>query len=73
MKNSAVRHLKPDTGFKYNNNKHIIVALTVEKLSGCGVSCSKSAVHLLQTFAQKMDCIFVAENKSIANLKTLTI
>ena len=73
MKNSAVRHLKPATGFKYNNNKNIIVTLTVEKLSGSGVSCRKSAVHLLQTFAQKMDCIFVAENKSIANLKTLTI
>ena len=72
MRISAVRHLKPDTGFKYNN-KNIIVTLTVEKLSGSGVSCRKSAVHLLQTFAQKMDCIFVAENKSIANLKTLTI
>ena len=72
MRISAVRHLKPDTGFKYNN-KNIIVALTVAKLSGSGVSCSKSAVHLLQTFAQKVDCIFVAENKSIANLKTLTI
>ena len=72
MKNSAVRHLKPAPGFKYNN-KNIIVALTVEKLSGSGVSCRKSAVHLLQTFAQKVDCIFVAENKSIANLKTLTI
>ena len=73
MKNSAVRHLKPATGFKYNNNKNIIVTLTVAKLSGSGVSCSKSAVHLLKTFAQKVDCIFVAENKSIANLKTLTI
>ena len=72
MRISAVRHLKPDTGFKYNN-KNIIVALAVEKLSGSGVSCSKSAVHLLQTFAQKVDCIFIAENKSIANIKTLTI
>ena len=72
MKNSAVRHLKPVSGFKYNN-KNIIVALTVEKLSGCGVSCRKSAVHLLKTFAQKVDCIFIAENKSIATLKTLTI
>ena len=73
MKNSAVRHLKPVSGFKYNNNKNIIVALTVEKLSGFGVSCSKSAVHLLQTFAQKVDCIFVAENKSNTNILTLTI
>ena len=72
MRISAVRHLKPDTGFKYNN-KNIIVALTVEKLSGCGVSCSKSAVHLSQILQEKMDCIFVAENKSIANIKTLTI
>ena len=73
MKNSAVRHLKPDTGFKSNNNKNIIVALTVEKLSGCGVLCCKSAVHLLKTFAQKVDCIFVAENRLNTNIKTLTI
>ena len=72
MKNSAVRHLKPVSGFKYNNNKNIIVALTVEKLSGSGVLRSKSAVHLLQTFAQKMDCIFIAKQITINN-KPLTI
>ena len=72
MKNSAVRHLKPVSGFKYNNNKNIIVTLTVEKLSGFGVSCSKSAVHLLQTFAQKVDCIFIAKQIKINN-KPLTI
>ena len=72
MKNSAVRHLKPVSGFKYNNNKNIIVALTVEKLSGFGASCSKSAVHLLKTFAQKMDCIFIAKQITINN-KPLTI
>ena len=67
MKNSAVRHLKPDTGFKYNNNKNTIVALTVEKLSGFGVLCSKSAVHLLRVLLRKVDCIFVAENSKINN------
>jgi hypothetical protein len=60
MKNSAVRHLKPAPGFKSNNNKNIIVALTVEKLSGFGVSCRKRAVHLLKMFIQKMDCLFIA-------------
>ena len=72
MRISAVRHLKPVSGFKYNNNKNIIVALTVEKLSGFGVSCNKSAVHLLQTFAQKVDCIFIAKQIKINN-KPLTI
>ena len=66
MKNSAVRHLKPDTGFKYNNNKNTIVALTVEKLSGFGVSCNKSAVHL-SSVTQEVNCIFVAENSKINN------
>ena len=47
MRNSAVRHLKPGTGFKYNNNKHIIVALTVEKLSGCGVLSYKNRAGVL--------------------------
>ena len=47
MKNSAVRHLKPDTGFKYNNNKNTIVALTVEKLSGFGVLPHKNRAGVL--------------------------
>ena len=72
MKNSAVRHLKPVSGFKYNNNKNIIVALTVEKLSGRGVLCSKSAVYLSQILQEKMDCIFVAEI-NLTNNQPLTI
>ena len=47
MRNSAGRHLKPDTGFKYNNNKNIIVTLTVEKLSGCGVLPYKNRAGVL--------------------------
>ena len=66
MINSAVQRL--NTGvFKLNNNKKSIVTLTTEKLSGFGVSCSKSAVHLSQTLQKKVDCIFVAEDSKINN------
>ena len=60
MKNSAVRHLKPVSGFKYNNNKNIIVALTVEKLSGFGVSCREDAARVLNKVVQDSGCIFIA-------------
>lgn len=71
MINSAVQRL--NTGvFKLNNNKKSIVTLTVEKLSGFGVSCSKSAVHLLQVLLRKVDCIFVAEI-NLTNNQPLTI
>ena len=60
MKNSAVRHLKPDTGFKYNNNKNIIVTLTVEKLSGFGVSRREDAARVLNKIFQDSGCIFIA-------------
>lgn len=60
MRISAVRHLKPDTGFKYNNNKNIIVALTVEKLSGSGVSCREDAARFLNKIFQDSGCIFIA-------------
>lgn len=43
------------------NNQKFLTALTVEKLSGRGVLCSKSAVYLSQILQEKMDCIFVAE------------
>ena len=66
MINSAVQRL--NTGvFKLNNNKKSIVALTTEKLSGFGVSCSKSAVHLSQALQKKVGCIFVAEFNLINN------
>ena len=60
MRNSAVRHLKPGMGFKYNNNKNIIVALTVEKLSGSGVSCREDAARVLNKIFQDSGCIFIA-------------
>lgn len=47
------------------NNQKFLTALTVEKLSGRGVLCNKSAVHLLSIFSPKVDCIFIAENKTI--------
>ena len=43
------------------------VILTAEKLSGCGVLCSKSAVYLSQILQEKMDCIFVAEDSKFKN------
>ena len=49
------------------NNQKFLTALTVEKLSGRGVLCNKSAVHLLQTLLKKVDCIFIAENSMINN------
>ena len=55
------------------SNQKSNVVLTVEKLSGFGVLCNKSAVHLLRVSPKKVDCIFVAENKSITNIKNLTI
>ena len=55
------------------SNQKSNVVLTVEKLSGFGVLCNKSAVHLSRVSPKKVDCIFVAENKSIANIKNLTI
>ena len=72
MKNSAVRHLKPVSGFKYNNNKNIIVALTVEKLSGSGVSCREDAVGFLNKIFQDSGCIFIAKQITNNN-KPLTI
>ena len=70
MINSAVQRL--NTGvFKLNNNKKSIVTLTTEKLSGFGVSCSKSAVHLMRVFREKVNCIFVVEDIEINN-KPLT-
>ena len=54
------------------NNQKFLTALTVEKLSGFGVSCSKSAVHLFRAWAQKVDCIFVAEI-NLTNNQPLTI
>ena len=60
MRISAVRHLKPGMGFKYNNNKNIIVALTVEKLSGSGVSCREEAARVLNKVVQDSGCIFIA-------------
>ena len=53
--------------FRQKQDKNFIVALTTEKLSGFGVSCSKSAVHLSQTLQKKVDCIFVAEFNLINN------
>ena len=60
---SAVQQLKQCCFNLYN--KKSIAALTVEKLSGRGVLCNKSAVHLLSIFSPKVDCIFIAENKTI--------
>ena len=60
MRNSAARHLKPGTGFKYNNNKNIIVTLTVEKLSGFGVSHREDAARVLSKVVQDSGCIFIA-------------
>ena len=61
---SAARQLK-QISFNLFNKKSI-VTLTVEKLSGFGVSCSKSAVHL-SSVTQEVNCIFVAENSKINN------
>ena len=61
---SAARQLK-QISFNLFNKKSI-VTLTVEKLSGFGVSCSKSAVHL-SSVTQKVNCIFVAENSKLNN------
>ena len=66
---SAVRQLKQCCFNLYN--KKSIAALTVEKLSGFGVSCNKSAVHLSQALQKKVDCIFVAEDSKLNN-KPLT-
>ena len=55
--------------YNVNNIEH----LTETTLPGFGVSCSKSAVHLLSVSLQKVDCIFVAENRLNTNIKTLTI
>ena len=49
--------------YNVNNIEH----LTETTLPGFGVSCSKSAVHLLRVFLKKVDCIFVAENSKINN------
>ena len=66
MKFTAVSMAK--TGMVFNSyNKNQFADLTTEKLSGFGVSCSKSAVHLLQVLLRKVDCIFVAENSKINN------
>ena len=54
-------------GFGQKQNKKFIVDLTAEKLSGCAVSCSKSAVHLSQALQKKVDCIFVAEDSKLNN------
>ena len=43
------------------DNQKSNVTLTVEKLSGFGVLCNKSAVHLSRVSPKKVDCIFVAE------------
>ena len=43
------------------SNQKSNVVLTVEKLSGFGVLCNKSAVHLSRVSPKKVDCIFVAE------------
>ena len=51
----------------YENNRKSNITLTAEKLSGCGVLCSKSAVYLSQILQGKMDCIFVAETRKINN------
>ena len=61
---SAARQLKQCCFNLYN--KKSIAALTVEKLSGFGVSCNKSAVHL-SSETQEVNCIFVAENSKINN------
>ena len=42
-------------------NQKSIVVPTAEKLSGSGVLCDKSAVHLSRVSPKKVDCIFVAE------------
>ena len=42
------------------SNQKSNVVLTVEKLSGFGVLCNKSAVHL-SSETQEVNCIFVAE------------
>ena len=55
----------------YRNNQKSNVILTAEKLSGRGVLCSKSAVHLLRVFREKVNCIFVVEDIEINN-KPLT-
>ena len=49
--------------YNVNNIEH----LTETTLPGFGVSCSKSAVHLLRVFLKKVDCIFAAENSKINN------
>ena len=46
-------------------NQKSIVVPTAEKLSGSGVLCSKNAVHLCNVLPHKVNCIFIAENKTI--------
>ena len=48
--------------YNVNNIEH----LTETTLSGFGVSCNKSAVHL-SSVTQEVNCIFVAENSKINN------
>ena len=52
---------------EYKINRKSIVAPAAEKLSGRGVLCNKSAVHLSQALLKKVDCIFVAEFNLINN------
>ena len=53
--------------YVYVISQKSIVVPTAEKLSGSGVLCDKSAVHLSQALQKKVGCIFVAEFNLINN------